>query len=206
MHLAALEVVRQEGEEERDDERDPARDRQAAQDEVRRQGDERKREQEEEVDDERRIPGAEAEDPEEEEVQRLPADHRVVVELLVVGRSELGVLEVPGVLEDALDQRQVEGRVAGVGERRSKVRAPELQHEGGPGQGEHHGGAGEERVAPSPHWPIDTSRSLARPSGSSSRARRRWRIARSCLPVASSKRPSSYHDRQLSGWRSTAST
>ena len=206
MYLAAEEVVRQKRVQQRAHERDPPRDRQPPEHDERRHRDQRERQDVEDVHHRRRVVGEETAEPEEDQVERVGARDRVVVEILPVRRSQVRVVEVPGVLHHRLDDGQVQDGVPGVVERDPEVGVPELQEHDRGDQGEHRGRCAEEQVAVAPHRPIDTSRSLAGPSGSSSRARRRCRRPRARRPVLSSKRPSSYHVRQFSGWRSTAWT
>ena len=113
MVLGAEEVVREKREQDRAGDRDRGGDRQCAQHEVRAQPDEREREQEEQVHDDRGVLREQAEQLHEQHVQGVAAEARVIEELLPVGSPEVRVVPVPAV-ENAFDVGVVEEPVGRV--------------------------------------------------------------------------------------------
>ena len=152
----------------------------------------------------RRVVREEPGEPEEDDVQAVPAQHRVVVELLPVRSAESRVLVEPAALHHGLDQRQVERPVAGVRERHADVRIPEPQEDRRADAGKHGSRCREPRLPPCAQMPSLPSTGSDGPQRSSSRERSRCRIPHSRSPASSSKRPSSNHVREFSGCSSTA--
>ena len=204
VHLSAHEVVRRERVEQRDHDCDLRPHGEPPKHEVGHDGRHREGEDEEDVHHERRVVGEQAGDPEEQDVQRVSAQHRVVVELLALRSAEPRVLVEPAALHHALDQRQVERPVAGVGERDPEVRIPEPQEDRRADAGEDGRGRRVGRLPPGAQMPSLPSTGSDGPQRSSSRDRSRCRIPHSRSPASSSKRPSSNQVREFSGWSSTA--
>jgi hypothetical protein len=101
----------------------------AAQPQVTGEAHQRERQQEEQVDHERRV-GAEQRQGADDQQAEVVGALRVVVQVLTERCAQSRVGQVPAVVDDALDEHQVELRVVHgrVPERDREIRAPQLQY------------------------------------------------------------------------------
>jgi hypothetical protein len=148
VRLTAQEVIGKERIERGADQRRSPGDPEVAHDQERRQRREREREEKEGVQDRAGLGGRQPEDLEDQKIQVIAREDRIVVELLPERGAEPLVLEVPTALEDALHGQQVQHGVVPVDERRIEICAPELEHDRPRHARQRHRGEREDELAP----------------------------------------------------------
>ncbi len=130
LRLVAVEVVRQEGEQDRDHARRGRRDVESPECAVGANPGQREGRQEEQVGDHRPVRREHPQQPDDQEVE-VVGPLREVVDLLTERRAQVTVRQEPPVLEDPLDEHEVELRVVDlrVPERHTEVRLPQLHRQ-----------------------------------------------------------------------------